>query len=272
LIKEAIRIEKCAAWTCNHRLCPRCSARVHAAYRKVIVEAVAEMTEPTLMVLKVYSNGLSTRALMNAMNRLDGGLQKFRRSAAFKHVRSCVGVKEVACVSLGGRRVLNVHVHLIVDAPLEALDRAELGRTWCRATGARNSAVGTATIVNKAAIVSYITKLRDRCPAPGTTRPLWLLRTLARGLRDRQLLVAWGVRATGRGRSTVSRRTTANAQSTSNDEFDDDGDGMLEDADTRVWRVHVRPKPPITWRVRVRSKPPVVWHVRVRPKSLRARE
>jgi hypothetical protein len=207
----ARRIHRCGAWSCNHRLCPVCAARQHKHYRERLRDAVDQMTRPTLMIFKVYAKGLGAKALRTALHRLRSGLSKLRRSTAFREVRACVGMVEIARVGLGGADVWNAHAHVIVDAPYDALEVPAIRSAWRRVTGAESSSIGKQAIQFKAAIIAYLSKLRDRCPPPGTTDPIWLLKVICQALKGRQLFVGWGVDTTQRGRVGAQRRRRARA-------------------------------------------------------------
>lgn len=177
--KAGRAIEKCGTmrWPCGQRLCPACSSRWHRDHRLRLDEAYSEMAKPNAFLLKVFSNTMSVTSLKTAIRLLSRGWRVLKRRVVMKGVTMFAGLLEVAPVRLGGRWVWCVHVHGIADVP-HGFDRDAAERAWREITSKRNSTLGAEEIETRAGYLSYISKMRDRCPTPGAFPHAWFLKVL----------------------------------------------------------------------------------------------
>ena len=155
------------------------------------------MSKPNAFLLKVFSNTMSVTSLKTALRVLSRGWRVLKRRAVMKGV-TFAGILEVAPIRIGGRWVWCVHVHGIAEFP-DDFDLVAAERAWREITGKRNSTLGVEPIRSRAGYVQYISKMRDRCPTPGTLPHGWMLKVLSRAMRNEHAWFEWGL-LTKRGR------------------------------------------------------------------------
>lgn len=237
--RAARAIEKCGSmrWPCGQRLCPACSSRWHRVHRRRLEEAFDQMSRPTALLLKVFSNTISVTSLKTALRVLSRGWRALKRRAVMNAITMFAGVLEVAPVRLGGRWVWCVHVHGIAELHGN-FDQVAAERAWRKITGKRNSTLGAESIRTRAGYLTYISKMRDRCPTPGALPHGWFLKVLSRAMKNEHAWFEWGS-LTRRGRQ---RRRRGQSRATS--------DGIGE----RERRTACRSRPaPIRWVIRLRG-------------------
>ena len=196
---RADRVRACGTFgnrRCGERLCPSCKKATASVNKDLALLAVARFPAPHFVTLTLPSRG--PFRLGDAIGEFRARLVVWRRRAVIARVvRGGVGGVEP---HLDRARVLwAVHAHLILDVVAQAIDWPVLGEEWARITSDRGLLLlprGGSRVRSLVDAARYVTKPDDWCPDPGEL-PLRALEELAKGMRGKRVMVAWG---TGRAR------------------------------------------------------------------------
>lgn len=257
-VGRAYRVLRCSTFECRDRLCPKCAQTRSREHRNLVSKTVQKMTKPVLSVFKVYSSSFSALALSRAYGRLRRGISNLRRLKSFRDIRVGIGRIEAVPVLLGGKRVWHVHAHMLLDAAATALDAREVRKDFRNCTKVRNSDFDFEDIRSELAVIRYITKARDVCPAPGVL-DLQALSDLAFASRGREVLIRWGLSGRGKRRKPRTRAMNALVGDLSERAVRDDfyGDLFVPDEAKSVYDKECRApraEREKRWRIRVKRR------------------